>query len=76
MVTRMWTKSQTQSTIKDLRKAGYTVENRGGRYKIIDPETGDVAKKNGKSLFTALVGTRGYLVIYHPDLLTEKQNGL
>ena len=68
----MWTKSQTQSTIKDLRKAGYTVENRGGMYKIIDDETGDVAKKNGKSLFTALIGTRGYLVRYHSDLLKEK----
>ena len=69
MMTKMWTKPETQSTIKQLRAAGYDVAKLGGMYKIRD-DNGEVWKRDGRDLFTAMPGTRGYLVSYHEDLLT------
>ena len=69
MTTKMWTKPDTQSTIKQLRAAGYDVAKLGGMYKIRD-DNGEVWKRDGRDLFTAMPGTRGYLVSYHEDLLT------
>ena len=69
MTTRIWAKKETQSVIGQLRAAGYDVAKLGGMYKIRD-DNGEVWKRDGRDLFTAMPGTRGYLVSYHEDLLT------
>ena len=70
MTTRMWTKPRTQELIKELRHAGWTIEKRNGIYKIINNETDDPWVMDNKPLFTAMPGTRGYLVRYHPDVMS------
>ena len=69
MTTRMWNKKETQVVIAQLRAAGYTVAKLGGMYKILD-DGGEVWRRGGRDLFTAMIGTRGYLVSYHDDLLS------
>tara|TARA_R110000744_G_scaffold148133_1_gene261188 strand:- start:68 stop:283 length:216 start_codon:yes stop_codon:yes gene_type:complete len=69
MTTRIWAKKETQSVIGQLRAAGYTVAKVNEIYKILD-DGGEVWKRGGRDLFTAMPGNRGYLVIYHDDLLT------
>ena len=71
MTTEMWTKPETQSTIKQLRAAGYTVAKINEIYKILSDD-GEVWKRDGRDLFTAMPGTRGYLVSYHDALLTPE----
>ena len=55
MLTRLWTKKQTQSAIKALRDAGLTV---------IKLDAGYECMMNEKLLFKAMVGTNGYLIRY------------
>tara|TARA_R110000787_G_scaffold242393_1_gene348480 strand:- start:53 stop:262 length:210 start_codon:yes stop_codon:yes gene_type:complete len=69
MTTKMWTKKETQSTIKQLRAAGYDVGKVNGMYKIKD-DNGDVWKHDGQDLFRAMAGNGGYIVIYHDDLMS------
>ena len=67
---RVWSKRQTQQTIRDMRRAGYNVGKLSdGFYKILD-DNGDVWSRDGVDLFCAMVGTRGYLVSYHPELFS------
>jgi len=70
MAVKMWTKKETQSTIKQLRGYGYVVAKVNGVYKILDDE-GNVWKHDGQDVFCALLGTRGYLVSYHDDLIVD-----
>jgi hypothetical protein len=62
----MWTKKETQQTLKALRKAGYAVAKDDGMYTVTIP--GD---DSGKSYLTAMIGTRGYLIRYEPSLFGE-----
>lgn len=63
MTTKLLSKVQTQTLIRDLRTAGYPVLNKGnGHYRL--------AFKSGEVLFEALIGTRGYLVRYDSELIT------
>ena len=68
MAVKIWTKKETQSTIKQLRAAGYDVAKVNDMYKIRD-DNGEVWKLDGQDLFCALVGNGGYLVSYHDDLM-------
>jgi len=62
MTTKLWTKPQTQQTIKQLRQGGYEVtRDHTGRYSCMFL---------GKEIFRALPGTRGYLV-WHEEGLFE-----
>lgn len=68
MVARVWTKKQTQATIKQLRAAGLKVDMKHpGFY-----ECHAVAQGTNKVqlVFAAMIGTRGYLV-RHMDNLFE-----
>ena len=70
MTTRMWTKPETQSTIKQLRQAGYKVIKRNDMYTIVD-DNDDVWKDDkGRELFVAMTGTQGYLVRFSPELMS------
>ena len=66
---KMWTKKETQSTIKALRAAGYNIQKSNDIYKIID-DNGDTWMKEDKPLFSAMIGMGGYLVKYHEDLIS------
>lgn len=68
MTTRMWTKKETQNTIKQLRTAGFNVAKTSLGYQIMN-EQGEVWIKDKKALFTAMPGARGYLINYHKDLM-------
>lgn len=59
MATRIWTKKQTQETIKMLRQAGLEVVKNGSKYETII---------NGKTIFRAMLGTNSYLVTYVDNL--------
>ena len=62
MAVRLWTKRQTQEIIKALRAAGLPVVKTDSKYEtIID----------GKTIFRAMQGTRGYLVTYVDDLFIQ-----
>tara|TARA_R110000765_G_scaffold98077_3_gene184417 strand:- start:411 stop:611 length:201 start_codon:yes stop_codon:yes gene_type:complete len=65
----MWTKSQTQDTLKALRKAGYTIPPKGstGMYQT------EEEYEPGRKVFAAMVGTRGYLVSYWDELFQEEK---
>ena len=71
MTTKMWTKPETQRTIKQLRAAGYDVAKIGGLYQIRDDD-GEIWTRDGRSLFIAMPGHSGYLVRYHDDLMTPE----
>lgn len=58
-VSRVWTKQQTQATIKDLRKLGLPVTKISSGY---EGKVGDTL------VFKAMIGTNGYLVRYRPEL--------
>jgi hypothetical protein len=69
MSTRLWTKRETQQTLRSLRKAGYIVSNDEGMYTVTMP--GDDSEK---SYLTATIGTGSfthYLVRYEPSLFEE-----
>ena len=68
MTTRMWTKKETQNTIKQLRTAGFDVAKTSLGYQIMN-EQGEVWIKDKKPLFTAMPGNYGYLINYHKDLM-------
>jgi hypothetical protein len=61
MTARVWSKKQTQETIKAFRDNGYEVEKKGaGHYE---------SRVDGVLLFTALVGSGStYLVRYESTL--------
>ncbi len=63
MTTRIWTKQQTQQTIKALRNAGYEVTKSNGTYETI---------LDGVTIFRAMVGYRSYLVTFKPELFTAQ----
>tara|TARA_R110002051_G_scaffold299601_2_gene366790 strand:- start:171 stop:368 length:198 start_codon:yes stop_codon:yes gene_type:complete len=65
----MWTKKETQQTIKELRKVGYIIEKPNGIYKIMN-EDGEPWMIDGKPLFSAMIGMGGYLVNYHERLMS------
>jgi len=69
MTARVWTKTETQRTIKRLRDAGYAISKVHDMYKILDDE-GEVWKRDGRDLFCAIPGNRGYLVSFHDDLMS------
>jgi len=59
MISRIWTKKQTQATIKDLRQAGLPVTKLSSGYE---------AKVGTEIVFKAMIGTNGYLVRHHEEL--------
>ena len=61
MITKVFTKKQTQQVLKDLRSAGYDVQ------KI---KTGYIVELDGTLLLKAMIGHMGYLVRYDEQLLT------
>jgi hypothetical protein len=65
MTTGMWTKKETQQTLRELRKAGYAVANDDGFYTVTIP-----GEDSGKSYLTAMVDTDLALVLvrYDPSL--------
>ena len=68
MTTRMWTRKQTQDTVKALRTAGYPIKNLdGGVYKTTDKDD------QGNPFFWAMQKNSGggFIVRYHPDLFGE-----
>tara|TARA_R110002050_G_C8779169_1_gene501098 strand:+ start:445 stop:654 length:210 start_codon:yes stop_codon:yes gene_type:complete len=69
MSVHMWTKKETQQTIKELRKVGYIIEKPNGIYKIMN-EDGEPWMIDGKPLFSAMIGMGGYLVNYHERLMS------
>ena len=70
----MWTKKETQQTIKALRKAGYFIQKFDGTYKITSE--GPNSKPwtiDDKPLFSAMPGMGGYLVKYHDSLFESDE---
>lgn len=59
MAVKLWTKKQTQEIIKALRAAGLPVVKTESKYEV---------NIDGKTIFRAMQGTRGYLVTYIDDL--------
>ena len=59
MLSRIWTKTQTQTTIKALRVAGYNV---------VKIDSGYSLTINNEILFKAMLGSNGYLVRYNENL--------
>tara|TARA_R110002126_G_scaffold1100_1_gene6662 strand:+ start:1020 stop:1235 length:216 start_codon:yes stop_codon:yes gene_type:complete len=71
MSVKMWTKKETQATIRELRKAGYVIEKPNGIYKIMSRKyKGKPWMIDGKPLFSAMIGMGGYLVNYHERLMS------
>lgn len=62
MISRIWTKRQTQAAIKALRDASLTVDKLNGGYECVH---------GGKTVFKAMIGHNGYLVRYEPELFME-----
>ena len=62
MISRIWTKRQTQATIKALRAAGYEVAKMPSGYSIVVGDT---------TIFKAMVGSHGYLVRFTDSLFCE-----
>lgn len=61
MTSRIWTKKQTQATIKSLRAAGYTV---------LKSDSGYTCEIDGLQVFCAMIGSHGYLVRYNAELFS------
>jgi hypothetical protein len=61
MITRIWTKQQTQKTIKALRLAGYAVNKVPNGYE---------STLDDNLIFKAMIGTRGYLIRYDANLFS------
>lgn len=60
---RIWSKPDTQGFIKRLREAGYTVtRDASGRYE---------STHEGVQIFSALPGSRGYLVKVNDKIVRE-----
>tara|TARA_R110000823_G_C15518878_1_gene455329 strand:- start:90 stop:299 length:210 start_codon:yes stop_codon:yes gene_type:complete len=68
MTTRIWTKKETQNTIKQLRKSGFNVVKIDYGYQIMN-DLGEVWIKDKQPLFKAMMGAHGYLIRYHTDLM-------
>ena len=71
MSVHMWTKKETQMTISSQRNNGYIIKKLDGIYHAID-ENGKPWMIEGKPLFSAMVGNRGYLVNLHEILFFKK----
>lgn len=66
MTTKLFTKTQLQQVLRDLRKAGYIVTLENNKYEVfIDGGINDTP------VLVALRGNRGFLVRYDARLLTE-----
>ena len=63
MLSRIWTKTQTQTTIKQLRKSGYIVSKLNSGYECM---------LDDKIIFKAMNGQNGYLVRYEESLFNLK----
>tara|TARA_R100001086_G_scaffold247572_1_gene182179 strand:+ start:881 stop:1117 length:237 start_codon:yes stop_codon:yes gene_type:complete len=75
MTIRIWTKPETQETIKALRVAGYTIPpKKNGWYQTDEKYLDNSGKK--RSYFTAMEGISTYMVNYHPELLKEPEDEL
>lgn len=61
MVSRIWSKQQTQATIKALRAEGYAVDKVSNGYE---------AKLDGNLIFKAMIGNSAYLVRYDANLFS------
>jgi len=66
MTTHVWTKPETQKTIKALRDAGYNVEKKNDMY-IINIIV------DGLPIFRAMKGKNSYLVYYISDLFGPEE---
>ena len=63
---KLWSRPETQSFIKRLREAGYSVvKDQTGKYS---------AWNDGALVFCALPGARGYLCRVNSDYVQEKFN--
>lgn len=65
MAVKILTKPQTQQMIKALRDAGFTVNKLSSGYAC---EAINNATNEKKTVFKAMVGSRGYLVTYEDSL--------
>ena len=77
MTTRIWTKPQTQKVIKELRAAGYCVPSKSINSGFPGYKTNEkykTEKGTERPLFQALDSGNHYLVTFHPELLTEKED--
>ena len=71
MTVRLWTKRDTQKTIRDLRRARYVVERSSiGGYSIRGDNGRLWIMPGGAPLFQALPGESGYLVRFAPELFS------
>ena len=71
MTVRLWTKRDTQKTIRDLRRAKYVVERSSlGGYSILGDDGRLWIMPDGSPLFQALLGESGYLVRFAPELFS------
>ena len=61
MISRVWSKKQTQQTIKDLRTNGYDVEKLSNGYEV---------KLDGNLIFKAMIGNNSYLIRYDANLFS------
>lgn len=60
MVSRIWTKPETQAALRALKAAGFPATKKPSGYEVIDSE--------GRCVFRAMVGVRGYLVRHEEGL--------
>lgn len=66
MTTKLWTKKETQSVLKTLRREGYQVEKISYGYKVYDGGNDIVLE--------AMTGHRGYLIRYEEGFFAEQSN--
>ena len=69
MTTRIWTKRETQQTIKQLRQAGYNIAKVSGLYRILDDNLEIWNDEDGAALFTARPHNNRYIVRFSPALM-------
>ena len=69
MTTRIWTKRETQQTIKQLRQAGYNIAKVSGLYRILDDNLEIWNDEDGAALFTARPHSGRYIVRFSPELM-------
>ena len=59
MLTKLWTKKETQKAIREMREAGFTVDKIYSGYESFS---------GGKLVFKAMVGNLGYLIRHDKEL--------
>lgn len=77
MIVRLVPKKETQAMIRALRDAGLKVEkDNGGMYSCdftLATKPGDTGEPKTRRLFTAMPGSRGYLVRMQQDLFANAE---